>query len=193
MQFDFHERGRASLEVDKIFNESTVTGAYATSPMKLLTPRSRGDCVCTYATNFGGGLVAGDQTRLAIRVGKHARCFLGTQASTKIYRNPHRLPCSHMTCATVEEGGCLSLPPLQFNRSPIPAIPSNRNFASPLAPASCYWIGLLPGVRRAVNGGNSCAFQPRTRYGKDRPPSAPPRAQRWTRIGRCHPQMNVSF
>jgi urease accessory protein len=92
MPFDFQERGRASLEVDRIFNESTVTGAYATSPMKLLTPRARGDCVCTYATNFGGGLVAGDQTRLEIRVGKRARCFLGTQASTKIYRNPHRLP-----------------------------------------------------------------------------------------------------
>jgi urease accessory protein len=111
MQFDFQERGRASLEVDRIFNESTVTGAYATSPMKLLTPRARGGCVCAYATNFGGGLVAGDQTRLEVRVGKQARCFLGTQASTKIYRNPHLLPCGHMTSATVEAGGLLVFAP----------------------------------------------------------------------------------
>jgi urease accessory protein len=111
MRFDFHESGRASLEVDRILNESTVTSAYATSPMKLLTPRSRGECVCTYATNFGGGLVAGDQTRVEVRVGKQAHCFLGTQASTKIYRNPHLLPCSHMTCAKVEAGGLLVFTP----------------------------------------------------------------------------------
>jgi urease accessory protein len=111
MRIDFHKPGRASLEVDRISNESTVTGAYATSPMKLLTPRSRGDCVCTYATNFGGGLVAGDQTQVEVRVGKQAHCFLGTQASTKIYRNPHRLPCSHMTCARVEAEGLLVFTP----------------------------------------------------------------------------------
>jgi urease accessory protein UreH len=111
MTFDFQERGRASLEVDRVFNESAVTGAYATSPMKLLTPRARGGCVCTYASNFGGGMVAGDQTRLELRVGKQARCFLGTQASTKVYRNPHRLPCGHTTLATVEPEGLLVFAP----------------------------------------------------------------------------------
>jgi urease accessory protein UreH len=111
MLSDFHERGCASLEVDRVFNESTVTGVYATSPLKLLTPRSRGDCVCTYAANFGGGLVAGDKTRLDVRVGERAKCFLGTQASTKIYRNPHRLPCTHTTRANVESGALLVFAP----------------------------------------------------------------------------------
>jgi urease accessory protein len=111
MQLNFQEKGRAALEVDCIFKESTVTGAYATSPMKLLTPRSRGQCVCTYAGNFGGGLVAGDQTRLELRVGKQARCFLGTQASTKVYRNPHALPCSHLTSAALEADALLVFAP----------------------------------------------------------------------------------
>lgn len=111
MQFSFEEKGRAALEVDWIFKQSTVTGAYATSPMKLLTPRSRGQCVCTYASNFGGGLVAGDQTRLELRVGKQARCFLGTQASTKVYRNPYSLPCSHATRAIVEADALLVFAP----------------------------------------------------------------------------------
>ena len=105
------EKGRAALQVDWIFKESTVTGAYATSPMKLLTPRSRGQCVCTYASNFGGGLVAGDQTRLDLRVGDQARCFLGTQASTKVYRNPHALPCSHVTRASVGADALLVFAP----------------------------------------------------------------------------------
>ena len=93
--------------------ESTVTASLATNPMKLLSPRARGSCVCTYLSNFGGGLVAGDQTRLEVRVGQNARCFIGTQASTKIYRNPHALPCGHRTTATVESKGVLVFAPGQ--------------------------------------------------------------------------------
>ncbi|HZR17384.1 MAG TPA: urease accessory protein UreD [Verrucomicrobiae bacterium] len=111
MRLHFQDRGRAALEVEQVFNQSTVTTSFATNPMKLLTPRSRGQCVCTYASNFGGGLVAGDQTRLDLRVGAQARCFLGTQASTKVYRNPHRLPCGHATSASIEAGGLLVFAP----------------------------------------------------------------------------------
>ena len=111
MKVDFQARGLAALEVDCIFKESTVTAAYATSPMKLLTPKARGTSVCAYASNFGGGLVAGDQTRLQMRLGGHTRCFFGTQASTKVYRNPHSLPCSHVTHATVGPDALLVFAP----------------------------------------------------------------------------------
>src|SRR5262249_21745143 len=40
-----------------------------------------------------------------------ARCFLGTQASTKVYRNPARLPCSHTTQAALESGSLLVFAP----------------------------------------------------------------------------------
>jgi urease accessory protein len=109
-----HKPGQAILEVNCVAAESTVTASFATSPMKLLSPRARGRCVCTYLSNFGGGLVAGDQTRLDVRVGQNARCFIGTQASTKIYRNPHALPCAHVTTATVESGAVLVFAPAQI-------------------------------------------------------------------------------
>ncbi len=111
MELNFQEKGRAALQVDWVFKKSTVTGAYATSPMKLLTPRSRGQYVCSYSSNFGGGLLAGDQTRLDLRVGRQARCFLGTQASTKVYRNPLCLPCSHITRATLGADALLVFAP----------------------------------------------------------------------------------
>ena len=57
-------KGRAWLEVERVFGESTVTSAFATSPMKLLTPRSRGLSAWACTSSFGGGLVAGDQTQL---------------------------------------------------------------------------------------------------------------------------------
>ena len=105
------ERGQAELEVTKVFQESTLTSAYATSPMKLLTPRSRGLSVWSYTSSFGGGLVAGDQTHFEVRIRRAARCFVGTQSATKIYRNPGRQPCGHVTRAVLEEDSFLAFMP----------------------------------------------------------------------------------
>jgi urease accessory protein len=103
--------GRAALEVQSVQGLSAVTSLFATSPMKLLTPVARGPSVWAYTSSFGGGLVAGDQTQLEIRLGAKARCFLGTQASTKIYRNPSGKPCSHTTRATIGPGAFLAFVP----------------------------------------------------------------------------------
>lgn len=104
-------RGSARLEAEVVFGESTVTSASAISPLKLLTPCSRGKSVWAYASNFGGGLVAGDETQVDLRIGPEARCFFGTQASTKVYRNPARRPCSHRTRARLERGSFLAFTP----------------------------------------------------------------------------------
>ncbi len=105
------QAGLASLEVQMVSGESAVTSCYATNPMKLLAPRSRGRSVWAYTSSFGGGLVAGDQTRLEVQLRASARCFLGTQASTKIYRNPASLPSGHETHATLEAGSLLVFAP----------------------------------------------------------------------------------
>jgi urease accessory protein len=105
------EKGRAALEVKLVFAESTVTSAFATDPMKLLTPRARARSVWAYTSSFGGGLVAGDETQLDVQLGANSRCFLGTQAATKIYRNPTRRPCGHRTQATLEADSLLVFTP----------------------------------------------------------------------------------
>jgi urease accessory protein len=103
--------GHAALAVSMVHGLSAVTTAWARTPMKLLTPRSRGESVWAYTSSFGGGMVAGDRTQLEVSVDSGAHCFLGTQASTKIYRNPARLPCSHQTTAQVDDGALLILAP----------------------------------------------------------------------------------
>lgn len=105
------EKGRAALEIKIVFGESTVTSAFAANPLKLLTPVPRGPGVWAYTSSFGGGLVAGDQTQLDISIGAGARCFLGTQSSTKVYRNPLRRPCSHTTKAGLDAGAILVFAP----------------------------------------------------------------------------------
>lgn len=105
------EKGCAALEVKVVCAESAVTSAFATNPMKLLTPRSRGQSVWAYTSSFGGGLVAGDETRLDLNLGANSRCFIGTQASTKVYRNPSRRGCGHRTQATLEADSLLVFAP----------------------------------------------------------------------------------
>ena len=103
--------GTARLEVQLVAGRSAVTSAFASSPLKLLCPRSRGDSVWAYTSSFGGGMLGGDQTRLDVRVGQGARCFLSTQAATKVYRNPRRLPCGHVTRASLDSGAALVFAP----------------------------------------------------------------------------------
>lgn len=108
---NYAEKSCAVLEVESVCGESAVTSAFASTPLKLLTPRSRGQSVWAYTSSFGGGFVAGDETRLELRIGKDSRCFLGTQASTKIYRNPRQRACGHVTLATVGENSLLVFAP----------------------------------------------------------------------------------
>ena len=105
------DAGRASLAVGMVSGASTITSARATSPLKLLTPRPRGESVWAYSSSFGGGLVAGDEVRLELDIETDARCFLGTQASTKVYRNPALRPCSQQTHAKLGRGSLLVFAP----------------------------------------------------------------------------------
>lgn len=103
--------GHARLSVKVVAGQSAAVDVSCSNPLKLLTPRPRGPSVWAYLSSFGGGLVAGDQTRLDVQVGAGARCFLTTQASTKVYRNPRQWPCSHELSVQVEDKALLVLAP----------------------------------------------------------------------------------
>jgi urease accessory protein len=103
--------GEAHLHIGNVAGRSTVIRSKARNPLRLLTPRARGESVWAYTSSFGGGMVAGDCTRLELVIDAGARCFLSTQASTKIYRNPQNLPCSHELAARVDEDAVLVLAP----------------------------------------------------------------------------------
>jgi urease accessory protein len=60
---------------------------------------------------MGGGLVAGDQIDIDVRVGPRARCVITTQSSTKVYKNPANAQCGQRLRATVCEDALLVLAP----------------------------------------------------------------------------------
>ena len=101
----------ARLEVEIVDGASAITAAFAAAPLKLLTPRSRGPGVWACLSNYGGGFVAGDQARLDLKLGRNTRCFFGTQAATKIYRNSGLQPCGQVTHAGLGENAVLVFAP----------------------------------------------------------------------------------
>ena len=103
--------GEARTRIELVSGQSTVTSAASASPLRLLTPRSRGTAVWAYLSNYGGGMLAGDETSLKLHLARGARCFLGTQASTKIYRNPQTRRCSHSSFITLEPESLLVMAP----------------------------------------------------------------------------------
>ena len=79
--------GTGLLDVVRVARRSTVRRAYATSPLRFLTPGNHGRAAWVYAASYRGGLLGGDALRLTVRVGSDASAFVSTQASTKVYRS----------------------------------------------------------------------------------------------------------
>src|SRR5882757_526606 len=103
--------GCAHLGVEVVDGQSAATSAWAQSPLKFLIPRPRGPSVWAYLSSLGGGMVAGDETGMDLEVGERACCFISTQASTKVYRNPDSRPCSHWVEAKLAAGSLLVYAP----------------------------------------------------------------------------------
>jgi urease accessory protein len=100
--------GRVHLEFVHNGTRTVVTRAYATSPLRLLTPVNHGPGAWVYTSTFGGGFVDGDDMTLNVNVRPGATAVLATQASTKIYRSP-RGTCMQLN-AYVDDGVLFVLP-----------------------------------------------------------------------------------
>ena len=105
------QQGRGILEVSCVVGRSAITRAQAVNPLKLLAPRRGGPAAWVYVSTFGGGLVAGDEVDLEVRIGPRATCVIGTQSFTKVYKNPAKLPCGQRLRATVSKDALLVVAP----------------------------------------------------------------------------------
>ena len=86
--------GTGHLRIERVCGQSAATSVRAVSPLKIMVPRPRGPAVWACLSNLGGGLVAGDQIALTLELGARARAFVTTQASTKLYPDPHARRCT---------------------------------------------------------------------------------------------------
>src|ERR1044071_5749315 len=79
--------GAGRVHCALVQNRSVVTSIQSNSPLKLLTPRSRGRCAWVVISSFGGGLVAGDQLTINLAADPSTRTYVTTQSATKIFRS----------------------------------------------------------------------------------------------------------
>lgn len=105
--------GEGLVELAVVGGRTEVVGLRAESPLRLLSPRSRSEAAWVVAGSYGGGLVSGDRLSVNVRCRPHTCVVLGTQATTKIYRNrigaAVGLPaaCRQEISATLDDGATL--------------------------------------------------------------------------------------
>lgn len=99
--------GHGLLELTQVRQRTEITRSQATNPLKLITPRRQGKAAWVYSSTFGGGLVAGDEIHLELQLSDNTTCVLGTQASTKVYRDPNHVGCRQTCRATIDNGALL--------------------------------------------------------------------------------------
>jgi len=81
------EESWSGIQVSRLNGVSVLSSCKNVSPLKILSPRALSDCCQVILSNYGGGLVAGDEIRLKIECGPYSKLYLGTQAETKIYKS----------------------------------------------------------------------------------------------------------
>jgi len=104
-----HRVAQGRLSFQRSGDATAVRGAYADSPLRILTPRNHGSAAWAYLSTLGGGMVDGDALQLELSVEPAARAFVSTQGPTRIYRSPRG--CSSALRAQVEEDAALLLLP----------------------------------------------------------------------------------
>ena len=90
---------------------TVATRVAATSPLKLLLPRRPGPAAWIYSSTYGGGLVAGDNVELRVRMHARACAVLSTQSATKVYKSPSGRLSRQTLDATIDDGSLFVLAP----------------------------------------------------------------------------------
>lgn len=76
----------SQLAIEHVRGRSVVTRARSEAPLRLLAPDGGGHAAWVFQSSLGGGFVGEDRVGLRVDVAAGASLFLGSQASTKVYR-----------------------------------------------------------------------------------------------------------
>ncbi len=99
------------LEVSNAQGMSAVTRARASSPMKLLVPRTKSAVARVSVGTYGGGLLAGDETTLRAHLREGAQAIITTQSSTKVFKSIDGRTTRQTLSAHLEPGSIAAFVP----------------------------------------------------------------------------------
>jgi len=104
-------RGSGELVLSRVAGRSAVTRSEAHSPLRLLTPRNAGPAAWAFTSSFGGGMLAGDDIALNVKVETGATAYVSSQSSTRVYRSENGRISRQTTMSEVEADAALILMP----------------------------------------------------------------------------------
>ena len=99
-----HDEKWSELVVASVRGQSRLVTCKSINPLKILNPRSATACCHVVLSNFGGGLVQGDTIRLEISCEDNSTLYVGSQANTRIFKNPDRNGPSQFIQGRLAEG-----------------------------------------------------------------------------------------
>ena len=102
-----HAGGTLDLAFTRRDGRTRLASLYQRTPLRALFPRPpQGDIPIAALANVGGGLLAGDQADISVRIGVGAAALVTSQAAEKVYRSTGA-ECRVSTHLTVAPGGWL--------------------------------------------------------------------------------------
>lgn len=79
--------GWSQVEVAQVQEKSKLVTCKSVQPLKILNPASHNKSCHVVLSNFGGGMVSGDQINLHIICGACTNLFLSSQSNSKIFKS----------------------------------------------------------------------------------------------------------
>lgn len=91
------------IEVKDIQSTSKVTSHFNQNPLKILLPKTHNKAVHLVTTNYGGGMVQGDNIRLTVKANKNTQTLLTSQANARVYKSEDGRFCKMIQSVSVHE------------------------------------------------------------------------------------------
>lgn len=98
------------LEVEVVNGKSQATGCRSVSPLRIVNPGNRERSCQVLLSNFGGGMVDGDEIRLQVVCRKGSSLRIGSVGSLQVYRSSNK-GCSQAMTGILEQGALAVIEP----------------------------------------------------------------------------------
>lgn len=93
----------SQIEVCEVQDKSKLVTCRNVQPLKILNPASHNKSCHVVLSNFGGGMVSGDQINLHVTCGTQTNLFLGSQSNSKIFKSIDGKAAEQSIVGTLEE------------------------------------------------------------------------------------------
>lgn len=83
------------IEIASIDGTSNVVALRNRQPIKILTPKTHNNTCHIVATNYGGGMVQGDNITIDMKLGANTKTLLSSQANARAYKTENSKKCHY--------------------------------------------------------------------------------------------------